>query len=67
MFLVVPLGFVKFAASQYDDPVVRASLGRLTHMVALIVSAAVIGVTFRQAVEFSRGISVQRKTAGARS
>jgi potassium efflux system protein len=46
MFLVVPLGFVNFAASQYDDPIVRASLGRLTHMVALIVSAAVIGVTF---------------------
>ncbi|SOE99936.1 Small-conductance mechanosensitive channel [Burkholderia sp. OK233] len=46
-FLVVPLGFVNLAASQYDDPIVRASLGRLTHMLALIVCAGLIGVTFR--------------------
>ncbi|CAE6817222.1 Mechanosensitive channel MscK [Paraburkholderia nemoris] len=46
-FLVVPLGFVNRAASQYDDLIVRASLGRLTHMLALIVFAGVIGVTFR--------------------
>ena len=46
-FLVLPLGFVNFAASQYDDSIVRASLGRLSHMLALIVVAGVIGLTFR--------------------
>ncbi|MFM0557958.1 mechanosensitive ion channel [Paraburkholderia sediminicola] len=46
-FLVVPLGFINRAASQYEDLIVRASLGRLTHMLALIVFAGVIGVTFR--------------------
>lgn len=46
-FLVVPLGFVNRVASQYDDLIVRASLGRLTYMLALIVFAGMIGVTFR--------------------
>ncbi|MFM0247457.1 mechanosensitive ion channel domain-containing protein [Paraburkholderia sediminicola] len=46
-FLVVPLGFISLAASQYDDPVVRASLGRLSHMLALLVFASVVAVTFR--------------------
>ncbi|ANB72372.1 hypothetical protein AYM40_08375 [Paraburkholderia phytofirmans OLGA172] len=46
-FLVLPLGFVNQVASQYDDLIVRASLGRLTHMLALIVFAGVIGMTFR--------------------
>lgn len=46
-FLVVPLGFVNQVASQYDDLIVRASLGRLTHMLALIVFAGVISLTFR--------------------
>ncbi|MCY0853866.1 hypothetical protein [Cupriavidus sp. D39] len=64
-FLVVPLGFINLVASQYDDPIVRASLGRLTHMLALIVCAGVIGVTFRPGAEFSRGISVPGQRAGA--
>jgi potassium efflux system protein len=46
-FLVVPLGFVNVAASHYDDLIVRASLGRLSHMLALIVCTAVISLTFR--------------------
>ncbi|MFM0658392.1 mechanosensitive ion channel domain-containing protein [Paraburkholderia sediminicola] len=46
-FVVVPLGFINLAASRYDDPIVRASLGRLTHMLALIVCAALIALTFR--------------------
>jgi potassium efflux system protein len=45
-FLVVPLGFINLVASQYDDRVVRASLGRLSHMLALIVFAGVIAMTF---------------------
>jgi potassium efflux system protein len=46
-FVVMPLSFINLAASRYDDLVVRASLGRLTHMLALIVCAALIAVTFR--------------------
>ncbi|MFL9904238.1 hypothetical protein PQR71_39975 [Paraburkholderia fungorum] len=46
-FLVIPLSFINLVASHYDDRVVRASLGRLSHMLALIVFAGVIAVTLR--------------------